>query len=92
MIGNFPAVFNFNRLFLKLNKFVCNKLPVLADHREEVDDLHLLTINGMGFVYFPYTAQNLNVILHDHGARIENHNKPHTLYSSCSCSRTTFST
>jgi hypothetical protein len=24
MIGNFPAVLNFNRLFLKLNQFICN--------------------------------------------------------------------
>ena len=24
MIGNFPAVSNFNRLFLKLNRFICN--------------------------------------------------------------------
>ena len=24
MIGNFPAVFNFNRLFLKLNRFIRN--------------------------------------------------------------------
>ena len=23
-IGKFPEVFNFNRLFLKLNQFVCN--------------------------------------------------------------------
>ena len=33
MIGNFPAVLNFNRLFLKLNRFICNLLPVLPDHR-----------------------------------------------------------
>ena len=32
MIGNFPAVFNFNRLFLKLNQFICNYLPVLPEH------------------------------------------------------------
>ena len=32
MIGNFPAVLNFNRLFLKLNRFICNLLPVLPDH------------------------------------------------------------
>ena len=32
MIGNFPAVSNFNRLFLELNRFVCNSLPVLPDH------------------------------------------------------------
>ena len=24
MIGNFPAVLNFNQLFLKLNRFICN--------------------------------------------------------------------
>ena len=32
MIGNFPAVLNFNRLFLELNRFICNYLPVLSDH------------------------------------------------------------
>ena len=34
MIGNdFPAVLmNFNRLYLKLKRFICNQLPVLADH------------------------------------------------------------
>ncbi len=29
MIGNFHVVFNFNWLFLKLNRFICNQLPVL---------------------------------------------------------------
>ena len=24
MVGNFPAVLNFNRLFLKFNQFICN--------------------------------------------------------------------
>ena len=33
MIGNFPAVLNFDRLFLKLYRFICNQLPVLRDHR-----------------------------------------------------------
>ena len=28
MMGNFPEVLNFNRLFLKLNRFVCNKHSV----------------------------------------------------------------
>ena len=31
-IGNFPAVSNFNRFFLKLNQFICNQPPVLPDH------------------------------------------------------------
>jgi hypothetical protein len=31
MIGNSPEVSNFNRLFLKLNQFICNKLPVLPE-------------------------------------------------------------
>jgi hypothetical protein len=31
--GNFPAVLmNFNRLILKLNRFICTSLPVLPDH------------------------------------------------------------
>ena len=29
MIGNFPAILTFNRLFLKLHQFICNQLPVL---------------------------------------------------------------
>ena len=33
MIGNFHAVVNFNRLFLKLNRFICNQLLVLPGHR-----------------------------------------------------------
>ena len=32
MIGKFPAFLNFNRLFLNLNRFICNLLPVLPDH------------------------------------------------------------
>ena len=36
MIGNFPAILNFNRFFLKLSQFICNQLPVLPDHRSEV--------------------------------------------------------
>ena len=37
MIGNFPAVLNFNRLFLKLNRFIFNWLPVLPDHSDACD-------------------------------------------------------
>ena len=29
MMGNFPAVLNFDWLFLELNWFFCNYLPVL---------------------------------------------------------------
>ena len=37
MIGNFPASLNFNRLlFLKPNRFLCNQLQVLPDHRPAV--------------------------------------------------------
>jgi len=32
MISNFPAVLNFNRLFLKRNRFICKWLPILPDH------------------------------------------------------------
>ena len=34
MIGNSAAQvsMNFNQLFLKLNQFICNLLPVLPDH------------------------------------------------------------
>ena len=43
MISNFPAVLNFNRLFLKLNQFICNQLPVLPGHscRLHVDILRI---------------------------------------------------
>ena len=36
MIGNFPTILDFNRLFLKLNQFICNKLPFLRNHRAKV--------------------------------------------------------
>ena len=32
MMGNFPDVFNFNRLFLKLNRFICNKHSAFPVH------------------------------------------------------------
>ena len=32
MIGNFPAILNFNRIFLKPNQFICKKLLVVPDH------------------------------------------------------------
>ena len=35
MIGNFPTVLNFNRLFLKLNRFICNSLLILPDQSVE---------------------------------------------------------
>ena len=28
MLGKSPEVLNFNRLFLELNRFICNQLPV----------------------------------------------------------------
>ena len=43
MISNFPVVLNFNRLFLKLNRFICNQLPVLPNHRIDLEKLHNLT-------------------------------------------------
>ena len=35
MVGDFPAVLNFNQLFLKLNWFINNELTVLPDHWQE---------------------------------------------------------
>ena len=32
MINNFPTILNFNQLFLRLNRFICNYLLVLPDH------------------------------------------------------------
>ena len=44
MISNFHAVLNFNQLFLKLNRFICNQLLVLADHSCGVGrDYHRVT-------------------------------------------------
>jgi hypothetical protein len=39
MIGIFPAVLNFNQLFLKLNQFTCNQLPILLDHSLDLGQL-----------------------------------------------------
>ena len=57
MIGSFPAVLNFNRLFLKLNRFMCNKLPVLPHlshshmrfHQTKRKRRPLITINRCSF-------------------------------------------
>ena len=49
-IGNFPTVLSFIWLFLKLNRFICNELPVLPDQCTEEAEivgnslLHSLTI------------------------------------------------
>ena len=50
MVDNSPEVSNFNWLNLKLNQFLCNKPPVLPEHRlrptiylecsEQASDLH----------------------------------------------------
>ena len=52
MIGKFPAVLmNFNRwLFLQLNRFICNKLPVLPDH---IPSLFLHPHQGYKFANLP---------------------------------------
>ena len=66
MIGNFPAVVNFNRLFLKLNRFICNKLPVLPDHRSRAQ---LLVAFGdwisflAGNVWSEYSCNNQHSIM-----------------------------
>ena len=36
MIGNFPAVLNFNRLFIKLNQFICNQQDNKTDKPHSV--------------------------------------------------------
>jgi hypothetical protein len=66
-IGNSPAVLNFNRLFPKLNRFICNWLPVLPGHRV---DAHVWDINfphetaviliPNQSVYLPYYLQVLD--------------------------------
>jgi len=37
MIGDFLAVLNFNWLLLKLDRFICNQLAVLSNHRLRLD-------------------------------------------------------
>ena len=44
MIGNFLAVLNFSRLFLKINCFICNQLLVLSNHK--LDTYFWLLIGG----------------------------------------------
>ena len=36
MIGKFPEVLNFDPLFLKLDRFICNLWSVLLVHRSQV--------------------------------------------------------
>ena len=38
MINNSPKVSNFNRLFFKLNQFICNQPPILPGHRSTLTD------------------------------------------------------
>ena len=56
MICNFLAVLNFNQLFLKLSRLICNKLSVLPDHcyhtpynkiSDTITHVTLNTINGV---------------------------------------------
>ena len=49
MIGDFPAVLNFNRLYLKLNRFICTQLPVLPDPWCEVT--HMLVTLPTPYLY-----------------------------------------
>ena len=49
-VGNFPAVLNFNRLFLKFNWFICNQLPILPDSTHS--RLLLLTLSTLKFKLF----------------------------------------
>ena len=46
MIGKFPEVLNFNRLFLELNRFTCNQPPVLPGHRTGANCTNLKIINN----------------------------------------------
>ena len=48
MFGSFLAALNFNRLFLKLNRFICNQLPVLPDRRPEVGKLRDNNLGKLG--------------------------------------------
>ena len=44
VIGNSPAILNFRRLFLKLNCFICNQLPVLPNHRLVEENLSTINV------------------------------------------------
>ena len=51
MIGKFSAVLNFNRLFRKLHRFICNSLLVLSDHSL-----------GLGNLNIPISGEILGII------------------------------
>ena len=50
MMGKFPNVLNFNRLFLKLNRFICNLPPVLPEHGEQWCKVRGYSVNYLGLV------------------------------------------
>ena len=63
MIVSFPAAVNFNRIFLKLNRFICNQLPVLPDpwywELKSSQTTHAMLIQKEG-----YTESLLVVFIH----------------------------
>jgi hypothetical protein len=58
MIGNFLAVLNFNRSFLKLNRFACNLLSVLPDHRSQALIRAAMSISGLTHLVFWFEVFN----------------------------------
>ena len=44
MTDNFPVVLDFDRLFLKLNRFICNYLRVLPDHWKNLVNYSYLAV------------------------------------------------
>ena len=51
MIGNSPEASNFNRLFLKLNRFICNQIRSFPDNT-------VLGCLSNAHCYFPPSASN----------------------------------
>ena len=70
MIGNFPIVLHLNQSFFKLNRFSCNKLPVLPVHRSQASarrltlgmNLHQL---GASHGYILMAHMNKCTLLHN---------------------------
>ena len=58
MIGYFPAVLNFNQLFLKLNPFICNYLPVLPNHSHKHAVLHCASLLAMQWKCCKYRVKD----------------------------------
>ena len=69
MIGNLLIVLNFNRLFLKLNRFICNQLPVLPDiapytcEQRQVQVTHVMPCSSLVSLHMRWLASRISLQL-----------------------------